>query len=257
MIYGLYLSATGVMTNSYRQDVIANNIANAETVGFKKDLALFDQRLTEAQYRRLSAGGPLSPTNKLLENLGGGLLAHPTAVDTGQGEFEPTGSPLDVAIEGEGFFAVDAGGETRLTRNGQFEVDSTGRLALSNAKGEQVLDVEQKPIQLEPGGNVWVGKDGTVTQHGRPVARLGVFDVADRTKLTKQGGTLIRYGAQDLRPAAAATLHNEAVERANVDPATELAALMDTQRQLEANANMIRYQDQTLAKLVNEVGKIG
>jgi flagellar basal body rod protein FlgG len=257
MIYGLYLSATGVMTNSYRQDVIANNIANAETVGFKKDLALFDQRLTEAQQRRLSTSGPLSPTSKLLENLGGGLLAHPTAIDTGQGEFEPTGSPLDMAIEGDGFFAVNAGGETRLTRNGQFAIDSAGHLTLSNARGEQVLDVEKQPIQLEPGGYVRIDKEGTVTQFGRPVARLGVFDVADRSKLAKQGGTLIGYGAQDLQAATHATLHPEATERANVDSATELSALMDTQRQLEANANMIRYQDQTLAKLVNEVGKLG
>ena len=260
MIYGLYLSAAGVITNSYRQDVIANNIANAETVGFKKDLALFDQRLTEAQQRRLAASGTLSPTSRLLENLGGGLFAHPTSIDTGQGEFEPTGSPLDMAIEGDGFFAVKsagAGGETRLTRNGQFAIDSTGHLTLSNAKGEQVLDVEKQPVQLEPGGDVRIDKEGTVTQFGRPVARLGVFDVADHSKLSKQGGTVIGYGGQDLQPATAATLHPEATERANVDSATELAALMDTQRQLEANANMIRYQDQTLSKLVNEVGKIG
>jgi flagellar basal body rod protein FlgG len=257
MIYGLYLSAAGVMTNSYRQDVIANNIANSETVGFKKDLALFDQRLTEAQQRRLAASGPLNPSHPLLEKLGGGLLAHPTSVDTAQGELEPTGSPLDVAIEGDGYFAVDAAGETRLTRNGQFAVDSAGHLVLSNARGERVLDGDKQPIQLEPGGNVWVAKDGTVTQHGRPVARVGVFDVADRSKLTKRGGTLMSFGEQELRPATTATLHNEAVERANVDPATELSALMDTQRQLEANANMIRYQDQTLAKLVNEVGKLG
>ena len=257
MIYGLYLSATGVVTNAYRQDVIANNLANSETVGFKKDVALFDQRLTEAQQRRMAAGSRFNPTSALLENLGGGLLVHPTAIDTGQGEFEPTGSPLDVAIEGDGFFAVDAAGQTRLTRNGQFTINSAGRLTLSNAKGEEVLDAERRPIQLEPGGNVWIAKDGTITQHGRSVARLGVFDVADKSKLSKQGGALMSYGQQDLAPATTATLHNESVERANVDPTTELAQLMDTQRQLEANANMIRYQDQTLAKLVNEVGKIG
>jgi flagellar basal body rod protein FlgG len=256
MIYGLYLSATGVVTSAYRQDVLANNLANAETVGFKKDVALFNQRLTEAQQRRL-APGRFNPSSALLEGIGGGLLAHPTLVDTAQGELEPTGSPLDVAIEGSGYFAVDANGETRLTRNGQFAVDSTGHLILSNARGEKVLDVEKHPIHVETGGNVRVDRDGTVTQHGRPVARVGVFEVVDRSKLTKQGGTLIGYGSQDLVPATGATLHNESVERANVDPATELAALMDTQRQLEANANMIRYQDQTLAKLVNEVGKIG
>src|SRR5262245_29805113 len=103
MIYGLYLSATGVLTNSYRQDVIANNLANAETVGFKKDLALFKERLTEAQQQRLAPNS----INLGMEPIGGGVLASPTLVDSTQGELEPTGSPLDVAIEGEGYFMVD------------------------------------------------------------------------------------------------------------------------------------------------------
>ena len=262
MIYGLYLSAGGVLTSSYRQDVIANNLANSETVGFKKDLPLFRQRLTEAQERRLPGGGAApspqgGPTNPLLEPLGGGILAHPTQMDSSQGELEPTGSPLDVAIEGKGFFAVDDGGETRLTRNGQFSVDHEGHLILSNQNGQKVLDARQRPIQLEPTGGVTVSSDGTVNQHGQAVAKVGVFEVADPSKLVKQGATLLRKFDQELTPATNATLHSESVERANVDPAIELAALMDTQRQLEANANMIRYQDQTLSKLVNEVGKIG
>jgi flagellar basal-body rod protein FlgF len=260
VIYGLYLSAAGVLTSSYRQDVIANNLANSETVGFKKDLPLFRQRLTEAQQRRLPQGGadPSSVTNRLLEPIGGGLLAHPTVVDTSQGDLEPTGSALDVAIEGSGYFAVDDGGETRLTRAGQFALDREGNLILSNQNGQRVLDNERRPIQLAPDGAVTVGPDGTVTQHGQPVARIGVFDVADPGRLVKQVATLLRPGNQELLEAGpGTTLHSEFLERANVDPATELAALMDTQRQLEANANMIRYQDQTLSKLVNEVAKIG
>jgi flagellar basal body rod protein FlgG len=268
MIYGLYLSAAGVLTSSYRQDVIANNLANSETVGFKKDLPLFQQRLTEAQQRRLPRGAnfpgaapfptPLGSTNPLLEPLGGGTFAHPTVIDTAQGELEPTGSPLDAAIEGKGYFAVDDGGQTRLTRNGQFAVDREGRLILSNENGQPLLDTRRQPIRLDPtAGGATIGSDGTVTQRGQPVAQLGVFDVADASRLVKQGATLLRPGDQELIPAANVTLHSESLERANVDPATELAALMDTQRQLEANANMIRYQDQTLSKLVNEVGKIG
>jgi len=267
MIYGLYLSAGGVLTSSYRQDVIANNLANSETVGFKKDLPLFQQRLTEAQLRRIPAGGPAgAATNPLLEPLGGGIFPHPTVIDSSQGELEPTGNPLDVAIEGRGYFAVDDHGETRLTRNGQFAVDREGNLILANENGQAVLDNQRRPIKLAPGGGgVAVGADGTVTQHGEPVARVGVFDVTDPARLVKQGATLLRPGNQELLDAtdptatngATATLHPEFLERANVDPATELAALMDTQRQLEANANMIRYQDQTLSKLVNEVGKIG
>ena len=260
MIYGLYLSASGVLTSSYRQDVIANNLANGETVGFKKDLPLFRQRLTEAQERRLPPGASTflgGPSNPRLEPIGGGLRPRPTVIDTAQGELEPTASPLDVAIEGRGYFAVDDGGETRLTRNGQFAVDREGHLILSNQNGQKVLDARQRPITVEPTGGVSVGSDGTVTQHGQPLAQLGVFEVADASLLVKQGATLLRTSGQPLTPATGATLHSGFVERANVDPATELAALMDTQRQLEANANMIRYQDQTLSKLVNEVGKIG
>jgi flagellar basal-body rod protein FlgG len=259
VIYGLYLSAAGVRGSALRQDVLANNLATSETVGFKKDVALFEQRLTAARSRRLPPGGSpfAGPTNPLLEPIGGGLLAHPTVIDSSQGELEPTGSPLDVAIEGRGFFAVEDHDGTRLTRNGQFALDREGNLILSNENGQKVLDSRRQPIKLEPTGGVSIGPDGTITQHEQPVAQLGVFDVVDSSRLTKQGATLLAPGNQELVPAETATLHGEFLERANVDPAVELAALMDTQRQLEANANMIRYQDQTLSKLVNEVGKIG
>src|SRR5437588_7471981 len=120
MIYGLYLSATGVLANSYRQDVIANNIANSETIGFKRDLALFQQRRTEAQERGSGA------SNAMLEALGGGALALPMQVDTSQGEMEPTDKNLDAAIEGRGFFTVMDNGQTRLTRNGHFMVNRAG-----------------------------------------------------------------------------------------------------------------------------------
>ena len=251
MLYGFYLSATGVITSSYKQDVIANNLANSESVGFKRDVATFQARLTEAQHR-----GRPGLSNRMLENLGGGILCAPTLVDTRQGELEPTSNPMDVAIEGHGYFAVKDKGESRLTRNGQFTVDRKGNLVLSNGEGQAVLDPKGKPIQLLPNIPAVIGSDGTITQGGVVSGRVGVFDVKDRSQLVKRGGTLLAHTGQTLIPAAG-SLRSEFVERANVDPATELAALMDTQRQLEANANMIRYQDQTLGRLVNEVGKIG
>ena len=101
MIYGLYLSAAGVMSSSYRQDVIANNLANSETIGFKRDLPLSRARLTAAQEFRAGHG-----SDPLMEGLGGGLLASPSMVDTSSGDLEDTSNPLDVAIQGSGFFAV-------------------------------------------------------------------------------------------------------------------------------------------------------
>src|SRR5689334_23249319 len=116
MLYGLYLSAAGVMTSSYRQDVIANNIANSETVGFKRDLALFQQRRTAMQEMGLSP----SRSNALMEALGGGVFASPTLLDRTQGDLEQTGSPLDVAINGQGYYKVSHGDQTALTRDGRF-----------------------------------------------------------------------------------------------------------------------------------------
>src|SRR5260221_12170514 len=133
MIYGLYLSATGVLTNSYRQDVIANNLANSETVGFKKDLALFQQRRTEAQERGFGAG-----SNALLEGLGGGGYASPTRVDTSQGDLGPAGSNLDVGGEGTGNFNVNDNGQAPLSADGRFSLDRTGPRILAKRRRQAV-----------------------------------------------------------------------------------------------------------------------
>jgi flagellar basal-body rod protein FlgF len=267
MIYGLYLSASGVIASSHRQDVVANNLANAETTGFKRDVPLFQQRLSEAEQRRTS-GGPRAWSDDNLENIGGGLFVLPSSPDLSAGVMERTDSALDVAIEGDGYFAVRSTGkasitggpsaaETSLTRNGQFMVDRKGFLVLGTEQGQQVLDINRQPIRLSAEGGVpAVGKDGTITQDGEPVGRIGVFNVADRAKLIKQGGTLLSYAEPGGITRTEATLHGEFLERSNVDPTSELTELMKAQRLLEANANMIRYQDQTLQKLVNEVGKI-
>jgi flagellar basal-body rod protein FlgF len=255
MIYGLYLSATGVLTNSYRQDVIANNIANSETIGFKRDMALFQQRRTEFQER-----GGNGSSNAMLEALGGGVFALPMHSDMSQGEMEPTDKNLDAAIEGNGFFAVMDKGEIRLTRNGHFAINSAGHLALDNAGQQEVLDNKGRPIKLDPkfaATKTTIGRYGEITQDDKLVARIGIYDVPDPSQLRKHGGAMLSYpepGA--LKPAASGIVHSKFLERGNVEPASELVALMDAQRQLEANANMIRYQDQTLSRLVNDVGKI-
>src|SRR5688500_10989497 len=210
MIYGLYLSAAGVVTSSHRQDVIANNLANAETPGFKRDVALFQQRLTEAQRRRRGIGsGSDDRSVDLLEHLGGGILASPTRVDSRQGDLDRTGSPLDVAILGEGYFAVTDRGETRLTRNGRFMLDKEGNLVLSGAAGNKVLDPDGNPVRLPGGeGNVEIRADGQVSRNGQPIGKIGVFDVPDPSRLTKQGGTLLGYPDRlAIKPVATPDLH--------------------------------------------------
>lgn len=258
MIYGLYLSAAGVMASVHRQDVIANNLANSETAGFKRHVANFQQRLTEAQARRNR-----DETNGLLDGIGGGLFLSPTQVDLSQGELEQTGNNLDAAIFGSGYYLVEDHGTPRLTRDGRFMLNANGELILANGTGQRVLDPKGNPIRLpgEIADHLQVGRWGEITSFGNPepLAHLGVFDVADPTQLVKQGQNLFSYPELDPKNLSfsRAELRAGFVERANVDPATELTALIETQRQLEANANMIRYQDTALGKCVNEVGRIG
>jgi len=252
MIYGLYLSASGIMTNSYRQDVIANNLANSETVGFKRDLAQFQERRT-ASHEPGNAGKFSDP---LLDKIGGGILATATQVDTRQGDLENTGNTLDVAIQGDGFFTVAKNGVKHLTRDGNFMLNRQGDLILTTDQTQKVLDDKGKPIRLTSGGNVQIDQQGQITQNGAAIAKLAMVDVDDHSLFSKQGGTLLAYPeAAGMRPATG-VVYSGFQERSNVDPTTELSELMDTQRQLEANANMLKDQDTMLQKLVNDVGKI-
>lgn len=270
MIYGLYLSAAGVMASSHRQDVVANNLANGETTGFKRDLALFMQRPTEAQTRAGGAGSPSAlgpvepgagpgPTNPVLEGLGGGVLVSPTRTDFSQGDLESTGNPMDLALMGKGFLAVESGGKQYLTRAGHLAVDSDGTLVLANGRHDHVLDKDLKPITVDPAARFGVDKGGTITQDEKPTVKLALLDVPDTDALKKVGSDL--FAAGDLAalqpPTDETRVETGALERSNADPTLELTHLMDAQRSLEANANMIRYQDETLQRLVNDVGKIG
>jgi flagellar basal-body rod protein FlgF len=251
MLYGLYLSATGVMANSHKQDVIANNLANSETVGFKRDLAMFMERAPESQ-AGTRAG---RRSNPLLDKIGGGLFVAPSATDTSSGELETTDAPLDVAVMGNGYFQVQHSGRNLLTRDGRFMVDRGGNL-IQTGSGARVLDTDGKPVVLTPGVPATISNDGAVVQNGQPVARLGLREITDVRQIVKVGGNMIQAADSATKPSTL-EVRSGMLERANVDPASELAALMDCQRELEANANLIRYQDQTLGRLINEVGKIG
>ena len=256
MIYGLYLSATGIMTNSYRQDVIANNLANVETGGFKRAMAVFQERPPEAAVDPSRRSG-----NPLLDRIGGGRLASPTAFDHGQGGIEPTGNPLDMALQGRGYFGVATPGGPMLTRNGSFYINPAGTLVTADDAALPVLGPDRQPINLagHAATDLSVSPDGVISAGGLEVARVGTFDVPDLTGLEPVGGNRFRPASPDapdaLRPAPA-LIRGGAVERSNVDATVEMTRLIDAQRQLEANATLLKIQDSTLGKLVNEAARI-
>jgi flagellar basal body rod protein FlgG len=253
MIYGLYLSATGIMTSSHQQDVIANNIANADTNGFKRSMSLLREREVESRAMRA-----MGLTHDPLDKIGGGQLLSPTYTDYSQGTIEQTSNPLDTAVTGDGFLAVhDQSGQTRLTRAGALMIDNTGRLI--TAQGHQVLDAEKKPISLAniPQSELSIRSNGEIMRGQEQLSKIGLFDSSDRASLKPAGENLLQIVGDAQMVKANGKLVGGALEQSNVDPALELTRLMETQRLLEANATMIKYQDATLAKAVNEVGKIG
>lgn len=184
--YGLWLSAAGMKVNDHRQTLIANNMANMQTAGFKHDLAVVTQRRVESQ---VAAGGAAMST-PVLDSMSGGVNVKPAYWSREQGPMETTGRPMDVAIEGEGFFAVSDGKDTRYTRNGAFTTNSRGELTLSTESGRwKVEDVGSGgPIAIDPaGGAIAVSSDGTVRQGDVAVGKIDLRAPDDPRLLRKFG----------------------------------------------------------------------
>jgi flagellar basal body rod protein FlgG len=256
MIYGLWKSAAGVMTAQYRQGVIANNLANIETAGFKRDLAVVQQRKTPGEELPMSR----QFGSQLLEKIGGGTLLSATRTDLTQGHVEDTHRDYDAAIVGKGYFVVEGrDGTRRLTRNGNFQLDNQGRLILADGSEARVLGKGLSPIRLDPLARTEFAEGGQIVQYGQVVGQLALKDAGDN-QIKKAGHheyeLLGGTQASDLPDAADSTIRGSALERSNVEPSQELTGMISAMRELEANANMIRYQDQTLGRLVNDVGKV-
>jgi len=151
-------------------------------------------------------------------------------LDLSQGALTPTGNPLDLAIEGEGFFAIQTQQGIRYTRNGQFERAQNGML--TTQAGEPVLDATQKPIRV-PAGDIVVGEDGAVSVNGAIAGRIGLAGFASAAVLTAEGAN--RYAAAEGAQATAATgaVHQASLESSNQDAIGGTLNLILMQRQAE------------------------
>lgn len=246
MIYGLYQSAAGMLSSQYRQDVVANNLANVSTPGFKQDLAALMERRPAFD----AQGGGLSP---VWDRMTGGHFAAPTLTDFSTGRIETTGNDLDIAVEGEGFLTVKAGDQVRYTRDGRMTLSSTGQLILQSS-GAAVLDAGGSPVTVDPARPIDIRPDGRVMQGDTEVARLGAATFADTSALTKAGGNL--FAATGQPQAAKAQIRPRAIEASNVEATRELVSMMETTREFELNAAMLRLQSDTLGRAVNDVARI-
>lgn len=250
MINGIFSSAAGAWFQDVRVGVISNNLANANTTGFKKDFAVFMQRLPEAQ----ETPGLFWFARPEIEVMGGGLFLSETRTDFGQGHIEPTGGIFDLALEGEGFFVVSDGQRNYYTRAGNFTRDHLGRLALPGGKFF-LMTTGGDEVRVPPGANFDVGKDGVIRINGEEAGTVATWDFADRNYLRKVGDNVYDYiGEGEGRPANAVVLQRH-LERSEVNVISEMAELIKALRTYEINLSALRNQDGTIDRTVNQVGR--
>ena len=250
MLYGLYLSAQGAQSQATQLEVTANNIANAGTNAFKKDLALFQN------HRPHESHVPDATFPGNLERSSGGVTVRQTATDFTQAPLNQTGGPLDLALSGPGFFSISDGNENLLTRDGRFTKNATGELVTADG-GLRVLSTDGTPIQLDPATvNVTVADDGTVTEHlpsgeRNAVGRLAVLLPQPPTALEKVGNGRYRGTAETIAVDPALThVAQGFVEASGVNPVTETLNMIQASRNFETNINMMKIQDESLSRLL-------
>jgi flagellar basal-body rod protein FlgF/flagellar basal-body rod protein FlgG len=248
MPYGMYISGEGAATAAQRLEVIANNLANVDTVGFKPDVATFQARFAEAiQMGEAQAG------DQSINDLGGGVKLIDVITDHSAGQFKETGGRLDLAIAGNGYFHVRGDdGEQYLTRAGNFTLDSQGRLVTQNGQ-RPVLDQAGGEITLDPSQPFAISSDGFISQAGSLVA-LGMSQPASVDELVKVGHNLFRpLGQVTTVPLAERNVRQGFLEMSGANPVRQMMSMIETTRAFEANTRMIQNQDTMLGALISRV----
>jgi flagellar basal-body rod protein FlgF len=217
---GYYAALSGLLARSQALDTAANNLANASTNGFRAENNFFRDTI-------LGPNAGNSQLNTVLNNYG---VIGGNQVDLQQGQLTPTGNPLDVALDGAGFFEVQAANGVRYTRDGAFQRASDGTLRTS--RNERVLSPNGNPIMLPP-GPIDIAPDGTISVAGGVAGRMAVVDFPAGTDLVPEGATLFRAPAQSARPAASTQVHQGSLEGSNINVVTGTMQLMLIQREAE------------------------
>jgi flagellar basal-body rod protein FlgF len=227
-IPGIIQTARTLAYYERMQEMTANNLANVSSEGFKAD------RMTA----HLEAGAS-TPTPV-------------TQMDLSQGSFRETGRPLDLALDGQGYFVVHTARGERLTRGGGFRLDGTG--TLTDPHGDPVLG-QRGPVVIT-GGTVEVHADGTVVVDGRPVDQLRLETVNDPLTLRKEGGGQLRaQGATTPAGPDALRVRQGAIEESNLDAIHGMVDLVTIQRAYTANINVLRAMDGVLGTVANDLAK--
>jgi len=235
MSSGIYVALAGARAQSRALDSTARNIANASTTGYKAERATFKKSLDAAS----------SPDQKY-------VAAAQPSFDASQGAIRDTGNPLDLALEGPGFFAVSTKGGERLTRDGAFRMNAEGTLV--NSTGAKVLDQAGHTIQLPAdAGFVEVSENGEVLVDGASIGRLKIVNY-DSSALTRVGDNLYQATGAPLKTGQPALVVSEALEQSNFKAVRGVVDIIKVNRTFQALLKMIESYKETEGRAATALG---
>lgn len=255
----MYSAIFGAMTNEHRLDVIANNLANASTNGYKKDSYAFQDTFQRFAHDYLVDAKPYVQAESIWPKPY--IQARPRMSgqfsDMSQGSLQVTDNALDVALVGEGFFKVRTPEGDFMTRNGSFQLSADGRLITE--QGFEVLG-GGSAITLPRDNKIEIDANGIISADGNQIGALDLVNVSDPKSLEKQGRNLynLREGsrATEIAPENL-QVQQGYLEKSNVDIVGEMVNMMEAQRAFEINQKIMTTTDSMESLVINKVGQVG
>jgi flagellar basal-body rod protein FlgG len=261
--YVLQTLTSGMIQNQKHHDSISNNLANVNTNGFKRDVAVvqsFSNVLKEAQNMPRIQKDLYDEIYHTDAHFDHSNIMHEIKTHYGQGDMRLTENPLDVALTGEGYFTIQTEEGIRYTRNGEFMLNQANQLVTS--EGYHVLGIggdtgEGAPITVQ-GKNISFLDDGTVQADGISVGTLKIAEFADKNVLVKTGHGLFNYeGSQeDVRTVSDPRLESGYLESSNVNAITEMTEMLQNMRHYEIAGRSMKEIETTLNRLITDVPKL-
>lgn len=258
---GIYPILSGALAQEQRLQVTANNLANVNTAGFKRDEPLFRSVMT-----RVAPLFPLSAQNDAVvqpvfnagRRASERIFVAPQGLDTifETGRIRSTGNPFDLAIQGPGFFEVKTPQGLRYTRNGIFHLDAKRRLV--SETGAPVMGTsggKKRPTELKmPEGDVSISPNGTIQINGDEFGSIRVVEFGDKNKPVKAGDGL--YTGQNPKPAKEAMLLQGHIEESAVNTITEMVKMIQVMRAYETASKLIQTLDRTAETGIQDIGRV-